>query len=197
MTGMASNAINSRSISGLGRVFLIIICPLLVCFSCRKSDDNLRQRREIIILPDQELWNARIVFTKNERITSILDAWHIIIYERTGLTVADSSFVLDIFNAEGEHSSQLTADSGVVAGEDSLEAYRNVVVVSDSGVTLSSERLFWNRAKKTVRTDTFVVLTTETDTLYGDSLISDETLQNWQVFNPRGKSARALKKNTK
>ena len=176
---------------------IFLVFPLLVCFSCRKNDESFRRQGEIEILPDQELWNARIVFTKNEQITSILDAQHIIIYERTGLTVADSSFVLDIFNAKGEHTSKLTADSGVVAGEDSLEAYRNVVAVSDSGVTMSSERLFWNRALQTVRTDTFVVLTTETDTLYGDSLISDESLQNWQVFNPRGRSARDIKKSSK
>jgi hypothetical protein len=99
-----------------------------------------------------------------------------------------------MFNAEGEHSSVLTADSGVVKGEDSLIAIGNVVVISDSGVILETERLFWDRMRGGVRSDTAVVLTTETDTLYGDGLISDEGLNNWEIFNPRGKTVRNVKK---
>jgi len=161
---------------------------------CKTNVNAISLSEKAISLPDQELWGARIVFTQNERITSILDASHIEIYERQGLTIADSNFILHIFDNQGRHTSKLTADSGVVTGEDSMQAYGNVETVSDSGVHLWTQRLFWYRLTKTVFSDTFVVLTTKTDTLYGDSLISDEALENWRVFNPRGKTVRELKK---
>jgi LPS export ABC transporter protein LptC len=152
------------------------------------SKNNLRR------LPDQELWNARVTFTQNERITSILKAPHLAIFEREGLTIADTTFLLDIYDVQGRHSSMLTADSGVVKGEDSLLAFGNVVAVSDSGVTLNTERLYWSRWHRNVRSDTAVLVTTPTDTLFGDSLLSDERLYNWEVFNPKGKTVRELQK---
>lgn len=149
-----------------------------------KTDDN----------PDQELWNAKVVFSQNERKISVLHAPHIAIYERQGLTIVDSSFQLDIFNTDGGHSSVIFADSGVVFSEDSMQAFHNVRAISDSGMTLTTERLIWNRRWKTVKSDTFVTVTTATDTLYGDSLLSDERLENWEVFNPRGVTVREIEK---
>lgn len=176
--------------------FRLLLASLII-FSltgCRDESKETTKIGPVVEKPDQELWNARIEFTQNERTTSILEASHISIYEKKGLTVADSSFRLDIFDAEGNHTSVLFADSGIVSGEDSLRAYKNVIVISDSGATLNTERLFWNRSTNSVRSDTFVVLTTDTDTLFGDSMVSDESLENWQVFNPRGKTIRDLNK---
>ena len=176
-------------------IFLVILAGIAA--GCKSSANSAARREKAVSLPDQELWDARIVFSQNERVTSILNASHIEIYERRGLTIADSDFVLHLFDNQGRHTSMLTADSGVVSGEDSLQAYGDVEAVSDSGVHLRSERLFWYRRTKTVYTDTFVVVTTVTDTLYGDSLISDEAIQNWQVFNPRGKTVRVMEKPSK
>lgn len=175
---------------------ILSACLILALFcGCREESGIEINNDQPVEEPDQELWNARIEFTQNELTTSILEASHISIYEKSGLTVADSSFRLDIFDSEGNHSSVLFADSGIVSGEDSLRAYKNVIVISDSGAVLNTERLYWNRSTNSVRSDTFVVLTTETDTLFGDSMVSDESLENWQVFNPRGKTIRELNKN--
>ena len=175
---------------------ILPVCLLLLSVGgCREQSGTEISAGQAVEAPDQELWNARIKFTQNELTTSILEASHISIYEKSGLTIADSSFKLDIFDSEGNHSSVLFADSGIVSGEDSLRAYKNVIVISDSGAILNTERLFWNRSTNSVRSDTFVVLTTATDTLYGDSMVSDEALENWQVFNPRGKTIRELNKN--
>ncbi len=173
---------------------MLLMTVIIHFLSCGRQEPVEKQVSNLQKMPDQELWNSEIVFSKNEKVASILKAKHISIYEDPELTIADSRFTLDIFNSEGEHTSVLSADSGVVCGEDSLKAFRNVVVISDSGVTLNTERLFWNRKLKQVVSDTFVVLTTETDTLYGDSLVSDEALENWVVFNPRGKTVRVLDK---
>lgn len=175
----------------------IILFSFVVFYGCKSKDSQLYSNTNITQAPDQEIWNAKIMFTKDERVTSILKARRLNIYEKEGLTIADSAFQLDIFNEEGAHTSVLTADSGVVKGEDSLMAFGNVIVISDSGVVLETEVLFWDKIRGGVRSDTDVVLTTETDTLYGDGLIADEGLQNWEIFNPRGQTLRDIDRKRK
>jgi len=174
-----------------------ILFSLVFFYGCKSENRQVYNNANIHQAPDQEIWNARIMFTKDERVTSILKARRLNIYEKEGLTIADSSFQLDMFNEAGVHSSVLTADSGVVKGEDSLMAYGNVVVISDSGVVLETEVLFWDKIRGGVRSDTDVILTTETDTLYGDGLIADEGLANWEIFNPRGQTTRDLERKRK
>lgn len=178
----------------LRKIALGILLISIILAGC--SRESAQQAVELTSgrMPDQELWDAKVVFTENERITSILQAEYIAIYEAEGLTIADTAVKLDVFDKDGNHQSLLTADSGVVIRERVLQALGNVVVVSDSGVTVNTERMYWDRIRRTVRSDTFVMLTTETDTLFGDSLLSDEALENWQVFNPRGKTIRQPKK---
>jgi LPS export ABC transporter protein LptC len=174
--------------------YIILFLFLFIFYSCSSNTTEILDNESIVMPPEQEIFQAKVVFTREERITSVLNAQHLAIYERKGLTIADSGFALDIYDLEGKHVSLVTADSGVVRGEDSLLAFGNVVVISDSGVNFNGERLFWDRRHKTIRSDTSVVVTTVTDTLYGDSLLSDEAMKNWQVFNPRGKTIRELKK---
>lgn len=179
---------------GFCRIFTIVVLglALIVFCSCRKTERKTGVEELVSSSPDQEIWDAEVVFTHDQRVTSILQAPRLVIYEQAGLTIADSSFQLDLFNIKGEHTSVLTADSGVVKGEDTLIAIGNVVVISDSGVVIETERLFWDKANQLVRSDTAVKLTTETDTLYGDGLISDDGLNNWEIFNPRGKTVREI-----
>lgn len=161
---------------------------------CRKAEKSVEIGGSALENPDQELWDAEIIFTKDEQVTSILRAKYLAVYESRGLTIADSTFKLDVFNSQGQHTSVITADSGVVKGEDHLTALGNVVVVSDSGMSLKTERLSWDRKLRKIFSDTSVVLTTETDTLYGEGLESDESLQNWEILKPRGKTVRKLAK---
>jgi len=177
-----------------GKYLFSVILFFFILQGCTEIRDGSEANGVNQEVPDQEILDAEVIFTKSERITSILKARRLLIFEAKRLTIADSAFTLDIFDSEGKHTSVITADSGVVKGEDSLVAIGNVVVVSDSGVILETEILFWDRLRGGVRSDTDVVLTTESDTLYGDGLIADEALNNWEIFNPRGTTIREIKK---
>ncbi len=174
-------------------IFLLIL--IFCAFSlpgCQDTAESWGTDETVMEAPDQELWDAEIFFTKNDRISSVLRAEYLAVYEKQGLTIADSSFRLDMFNSRGEHTSVITADSGVVQGEETLMAFGGVVVVTDSGMVLETERLKWDRRLRRIISDTAVTLTSETDTLYGDGLVSDETMENWEITNPRGKTLREL-----
>ena len=99
------------------------------------------------------------------------------------------SIHVDFFNASGEHSSLLTARRGKVndATQD-FEAYDNVVVVSDSGTTLRTERLFWTNAEQKIHTDAFVDITSLTERIMGHGLVSDQGLKNYRIFRVTGQA---------
>ena len=66
-------------------------------------------------------------------------------------------------------------------------AIGNVVVLSDSGVTLFTDTLSWDNIREKVYTDDEVIfITEEQDTLYGIGFESDVELDNWKILKPTG-----------
>ena len=66
-------------------------------------------------------------------------------------------------------------------------AIGNVVVLSDSGVTLFTDTLSWDNIREKVYSDDEVIfITEEQDTLYGIGFESDVELDNWKILKPTG-----------
>jgi LPS export ABC transporter protein LptC len=140
-------------------------------------------------LPSQESWNARIVFSDSGRISAILRAGHIAIYEDRRYTVLDSNITVDFYDEHGAHSSVLTAKRGRVNDvTHDFEAYENVVVVSDSGGTLKTEELFWDNARALIHTDKFVDIVSPTEHIQGEGLESDQNLKHYTIKKVTGQA---------
>ena len=93
-------------------------------------------------LPSQESWITTVTFTDSGIVKAILKAGHIAAYEATKQTLLDSGVHVDFFDEHGVHSSVLTSRTGKVdEATNNLEADGNVVVVSDSGVVVETEKL--------------------------------------------------------
>jgi LPS export ABC transporter protein LptC len=106
----------------------------------------------------------------------------------------DQGVEVDLFNDEGDHLSHVTADSGVMheASYD-VEAHGNVVVVSDSGVVLLTQRLFYTKENDKVYSDAPVTIVRGPgDTLYGKGFESDKNLRNYTFYEPRGVTERKI-----
>ena len=125
--------------------------------------------------PDQVIWNGRIEVIEEGKLKSIIQAGKISTYKKRKITELDSGVVVDFYNSRGVHSSQLISRRARIEEiTDLFMAQDSVVVVSDSGATLRSERLYWDRKERKIRSDTLVVMTTEYDSLRGfDFLTSD------------------------
>jgi hypothetical protein len=68
-----------------------------------------------------------------------------------------------------------------------LIAIGNVVVLSDSGVTLFTDTLSWDNLREKVYTDDEVIfITEEQDTLYGIGFESDVELKHKKILKPTG-----------
>lgn len=172
-------------------IFLILIISLI--FSC-SDEKNKAVSIDTKNYPDQESWDATIFITKDGKTVGNLKAGHVQKFTKKKITLLDENLQVDFYNEMGEHTSVLTSDGGKIFDlKQDMVAYGNVVVVSDSGLTLFTDTLKWNNKEQKIYSEIPVkIISQDQDTLYGNSFISDPNLINYEIVNPRGKSKKTL-----
>lgn len=174
----------------------LFICLALLIFwtGCSKIDEpgeTVAKTNQKI--PDQESWGSTIDITRDGKPVARVWAGYIAFYQETQEVILRDSIHADFFDSEGNHNSYLIADSGRIDQKtNNLTTWGRVKVVSDSGIVLLTEELKWENARQKIVCDVPVQFTTDTDTLYGDSFISDPDLKNYEIKNTRGYSKRKL-----
>ena len=159
----------------------------IVLFACSNVEsDKLGETREG--LPDAESWNATITLTNNGSRRAIIKSGHLEKYQQRQYILLDQNVDADFFNENEIYTSNLKSEIAEIdESKDFLIAMGNVVVVSDSGVTLYTDTLSWDNVDEKVFTDDSVVFITEqNDTLYGIGFKSDIELNNWEIMQPTG-----------
>ena len=140
-------------------------------------------------LPSHESWNSTITFSDSGKIKAVLRVGHLEKYEERQTTILDGGLQVDFFDADGHHTSVLTAVGGTVDDRThDLVAVGNVVVVSDSGTTLRTELLHWKNSTRRVHSDEFVKITSPREEIQGHGLDSDEDLKNYKIFRVTGQT---------
>jgi LPS export ABC transporter protein LptC len=140
-------------------------------------------------VPAQESWNSRITFTDSGKVTAVVFAGHIAVYANSRTTSLDDGIQVDFFDQHEQHTSTLTAQRGLVNDvTHDLEAYGDVVVVSDSGATLKTQELFWNDARQLIHTPAYVEIISPTEQIQGHGLESDQSLKNYRIFRVTGQA---------
>lgn len=138
-------------------------------------------------LPSQESWNSTITFSDSGIVKAILKAGHLASYESSKMTFLDQGVHVDFFDERGRHSSVLTSESGTVdENTDNLVATGNVVITSDSGVVVRTEKLTWDNNRQLIVSDEFVRVTTPKETLQGRGFEADQNLRNYKIFRVSG-----------
>ena len=142
-------------------------------------------------LPDQESWKVTITLTDHGTIRSIVRSGHLEKYDDKQFILLDQRVNSDFFNEEENHTTNLKSElAEVEEGNDFMRAMGNVIVVSDSGVTLYTDTLVWDSKEELIYTEDNVMLTTEKgDTLYGIGFESDIAMENWRIIKPSGVTA--------
>ncbi len=138
-------------------------------------------------LPSQESWHSTITFTDSGIVKAIVNAGHIYAYDNTRLTYLDSGVVVDFFDEFGKHTTKLTSLRGSVdEGTNNLEAIGNVIVTSDSGTVVRTEKMFWTNEKQMIHSPDFVHITSPSEDLRGTGFESDHNLRNYRIFKVTG-----------
>ena len=159
----------------------------IVLFACSNVEsDKLGETREG--LPDAESWNATITLTNKGSKRAIIKSGHLEKYQQRQYILLDQNVDADFFNENEIYTSNLKSEIAEIdESKDFLIAMGNVVVISDSGVTLYTDTLSWDNVDEKVFTDDSVVFITEqNDTLYGIGFKSDIELNNWEIMQPTG-----------
>ena len=169
---------------------LSLVCALLLGMNgCAEKVQPSIRPVATAELPTQESWRSTVVFSDSGQRSAILWAGHIAAYAQQRITLLGDSVHVDFFNENGRHSSLLTARRGKVNDvTHDLEVYENVVVVSDSGTTLKSERLFWNNTTRKIYTDAFVDIQSPRGHIMGHGMESDQGLKQYKIMRVTGQA---------
>ena len=99
---------------------------------------------------------------------------------------------VDFFDKKQIHVAVLNSQRAEVDQKtNDMKAIGNVVAISDSGITLHTDTLYWDAKNEKMSTEDSVMITTlEKDTLYGIGFESDSDLENWKILKPSGVTER-------
>ena len=156
-------------------LFPIILAVLFS--SCNKqSVENMNSREG---LPDQESWGVNIILTDQGIMRAKVESEHLEKYNEKEFILLNNNVKVDFFDANENHTSVLTSQQAEVNQKSNdMKAFGNVVVVSDSGITLYSETLSWESKDEKLQTKEEIMITTlDNDTLYGIGFESDSDLK--------------------
>ena len=105
----------------------------------------------------------------------------------------DKDVNVDFFDDLEQHTTNLKSQIAEIDERTNfMTAIGDVIVVSDSGVTLYTDTLMWNSEEELIYTDDPIMLTTEkNDTLYGIGFESDVSMDHWKILQPSGVTERA------
>ena len=165
------------------RCFFVLIFQ----FACQSNEiqrsGETRQGR-----PDAESWDAVITLTNKGAKRGVIRSGHLEKYNDKEFILLDQNIDADFFNEAEVFTTNLKSlVAEIDEEEDFLVAIGNVVVVTDSGVTLFTDTLSWDNQKEKVFTsDSVIFITEKKDTLYGIGFESDIELNNWKILQPTG-----------
>lgn len=171
----------------------LLILTLAGCGREEPSSARISQLPETEF-PDQEGWHSSVTSTKSGKVEAVVEYGHMMRYAKRNRILFDEGVKVDFYDADGRRRSQLTAAAGELNEiTNDIIAGGQVTVVSDTGITLFSEKLAYNQKTEKIYSDVDVMLITDKgDTLYGTGFESDKQLHHWRILRPRGSSHKRL-----
>jgi LPS export ABC transporter protein LptC len=162
-------------------------------FCCSRIDDQDESSVQSSEYPDQESWNARMYFTRDGKRQAVLVAGYVAKYSAKKFTLLKEGVRVDFYDQDGNIKSVLTSREGKVLDEtQNMVATGDVELVSNNGTHLYADELHWDNKLAKIRSEVAVKFTTQTDTLYGDTFLSDPGLTDYEITNPRGSSQKTI-----
>lgn len=162
---------------------------LLISFfwSCQSSIVD-EQLSESVELPQQEGWGVEITLSEKGKVRAIIKSEHLEKYENIKQVKLDGNVVADFYDNLEKHTTLVYSDHATIDEQTKIMmAQGNVVVVSDSGITLITDTLNLDQESRLIFTDDSVrITTTGSDTLYGIGFESNIDLDEWKILKPWG-----------
>jgi LPS export ABC transporter protein LptC len=172
-------------------IWCLLLCTAAISFfGCEeKIRPSVISTIDSRTLPQQESWNSTIVVSDSGRISAIILAGYIRVFESDQQTQMSQGVRVRFFNPQGKQTSVLTSEEGSVdETTNNLEARKNVVVISSDSSHMTTEQLFWDNQRQLIYTPEYVQITTAKEKLQGRGFESDQSLKHYRIFRVTGQS---------
>jgi LPS export ABC transporter protein LptC len=161
------------------RIIHLTVWILILISACGKEESKAPAISGNV--PDQVMENSTITFSEEGIRSAVIWAKYVEVYEKLDLKKA-KQVRADFYDKEGNHTSFLVADSGVIQERKrKFEALGNVVVTTDEGIKLQTQTLRWDPEKAKIVTDDFVTITRGKDVITGYGLEADQELKHFVI----------------
>jgi LPS export ABC transporter protein LptC len=169
---------------------LLLCTAVLIWSGCEeKIQPSVLSTIDSHNLPQQESWNSTIVISDSGRVTAIINAGYIRVFESSQQTQMSKGVKVHFFDQQGKQTSLLTSEEGSVdEATNNLEARKNVVVVSSDSSQMTTEQLFWDNQRQLIHTPEYVQIITPKEKLQGHGFESDQSLKHYRIFRVTGQS---------
>jgi len=169
----------------LKKYSLILILLLVVIAGCNRDDFSRSDHGDTLELnaPDSEVSGATILLSDKGKITSEIVADKIIQFNDIDSTMA---YVLNIknFDSVGHVNSTVTGDSAVIREETrQYIIFSNVIVVTEDGTKLETDKLNWNPKTDKIHTDAFVRITNPEGVVSGWGMEADQKIKSYKILH--------------
>jgi len=171
---------------------ILLLVIIAITMSCNTPIINDSQYEDLAEKPDQESWDVRITVTNAGVKRADIRADYLEQFNNKGFLTLENNVQIDFYNVDEKHMSSVLADKAEINERTNfLRAVNNIIVKSDSGVTLFTDTLSWDNTTELIFTEDSVMITTGTnDTLYGIGFESDVNMERWKILKPRGVTSR-------
>src|SRR6056297_3138385 len=120
------------------QLFYLII--VILFFACTETGDYEVYGGKI---PDQESWESHIIISRSGEKSADIYAEYLAKYSDSRNYYISDSMRVDFYE-NGQHSSFIVADSGVInERSENIIALGNVMISSDSGFVAYTDQLYW------------------------------------------------------
>ena len=120
------------------------IITLLLINGCSKESPN-EVLNKGVDFPDQESWGVTIILTDSSIERARVKSGHLEKYNQNQHILLDENVEVDFFDKKQKHVALLNSFKAEVDQKtNDMKAVGNVIAISDSGITLYTDTLYWD-----------------------------------------------------
>jgi len=149
-------------------------------------DEKLHERNS----PLQESWILHITLSESGLKRGSIEAKHGTEYKtkRGNEQHLDGGITVTLFDRNGIAATTITAEHAVIHDNQDVEATGKVVVKSENGTVITTEKVTRNAKEKMIRSESFVTMTRAGEQIRGEGFESDESLKRYRIFRASGEA---------
>jgi LPS export ABC transporter protein LptC len=163
-------------------MYFISSVLFLIVISCSGKKESLPVSNEGIEVPFQEFGQAALYFYNKDYVQWKLES------EIMRKPITDTGHILvtpvrlTMFDSVGNATTRVLSDSGSTDGSmESFIVWGNVFIRARDSLVIRTERLWWNKGRRKVESDTFVQIETKKgDVLRGKGL---DAVEDFSIFS--------------